>query len=325
MATVILEVQARGLHQYHRLEQFPVHIGRAFDNDIILSDHTVSPHHLRLERDAAGQLVVYNLSSENGTRLNRQRLGQQGVPAPLPSELQLGNRRLRLLSSDMPVEDAQLARCAGWFKGLCQPVVAIALLLASLGVGLFDEYLNTAVRQDALFYLSRVLEELLWTVAIALGMAAVVRAVLQRWEFVPALGIVSLFNLLPPLLEQAAKLLGYAFTSELPSLLLETVVGQFLLLPLLLYLFLRWVLSQPRSHAWAAALLLSALPLGLQAVNLLSQFSSGREFSGEPDYHKTLSSLNWHVGKPLDIDAYLEKATAALPAQVDMEAEESAK
>ena len=43
MAKVILEVQTRGLNQYHRLETFPVSVGRGLDNDVILSDPAVSP------------------------------------------------------------------------------------------------------------------------------------------------------------------------------------------------------------------------------------------------------------------------------------------
>ncbi len=48
MAKMMLEIQARGLNQYHRLESFPVTIGRALDNDVILSDNSVSPYHVRL-------------------------------------------------------------------------------------------------------------------------------------------------------------------------------------------------------------------------------------------------------------------------------------
>ncbi|WP_374212370.1 FHA domain-containing protein [Thiothrix subterranea] len=75
MAKMILEIQTRGLNQYHRLEQFPVTIGRALDNDVILSDNSVSPYHLCLEQDAEGQVFAHNLSSENGTRLNNHQLG----------------------------------------------------------------------------------------------------------------------------------------------------------------------------------------------------------------------------------------------------------
>jgi len=51
MEKVILEIIQRGVHQYHKVDSFPVTIGRAFDNDIILQDVTVSPHHLVITED----------------------------------------------------------------------------------------------------------------------------------------------------------------------------------------------------------------------------------------------------------------------------------
>lgn len=319
MAKMILEIQARGLHQYHRLDSFPVTIGRALDNDIILSDTSVSPHHLRLEQDEAGQVFAHNLSAENGTRMNGHNLGQQPVLMPIPSQLLLGNRRMRLVSPDMPVETTHVSRCSGLFAPLCKPLWAGLLLLLTIALTLFSDYLGTSTQQEVVFYLGKLLENLLWTLALTLLIGGVTRLVIHRWEFVPALSVVALFNLIPLLLQQAGRWLDYFMTSDAPSNWLVVGGGDFLLLPILLYAYLHWVLSQQRLHALGIALLLSALPLGLRAINVLDQMSADSEFSTEPYYNQTLSSINVHAKPALPLEEYLQKAAKALPPQVEEE------
>ena len=63
----VLEIITRGLNQYYPLRTFPVRVGRALDNDIILSDPSISAHHLEVDRNDDGQLTVRNLSEENGS------------------------------------------------------------------------------------------------------------------------------------------------------------------------------------------------------------------------------------------------------------------
>ncbi|MEZ5453719.1 MAG: FHA domain-containing protein [Thiothrix sp.] len=317
MAKIILEIQTRGLNQYHRLESFPVTIGRALDNDIILSDNSVSPYHLRLEQDETGQIFIHNLSDENGTRLNSHKLGQQPVSAPVPSQLLLGNRKARLVSAGIPVEMTHVSRCSGIFSPLCKPLWAGMLLLLAIVSLLVNDYLDVAIQKDALFYISGLLPSLLWILLWTLLIGGVSRLVTHRWEFVPALSVVSLFTLIPLILQEAGDWLDYFFTSDSPSNWLVIGVGDFLLLPILLYAYLHWVLSQKHRHSLGIALVLSALPLGLRGMNLLDQITADSEFSSEPYYQQTLSSLNMHARPALSLEQYLKQAAEELPSQVE--------
>lgn len=316
MATIILEIQRRGLNQYHRLESFPVTIGRSFDNDIILSDNSISPHHLRIEQDAAGELLVYNLSEENGTLMNRQRLEAEPAHASLPSRLVLGNRKLRLLSADMSVESTHVSRCAGIFAPLCNPLWAVSLAGLTLVSLLIDTYLNARQQKDMVFYLSNLLPELLWIMLWVFAISGITRLITHRWAFMPALSVVSLFTLLPLLLSEAGHWLDYFFTSSTPSTWLVIGIGEFFLLPFLLYAWLRRVISQKPGPALGLALLLSALPLGLQALNVLDQINISKEFSADASYNSTLSSLNTHANPTLSLDEYLLEARRQLPTQL---------
>lgn len=85
---IILEVRDRRLRLLarRRLERFPVRIGRAYDNDVILDDRHVDAHHAVLYLDDDGVVVVEDLGSVNGVRD-----GMRGSPSS----------RVRLVSGGM--------------------------------------------------------------------------------------------------------------------------------------------------------------------------------------------------------------------------------
>jgi len=52
--------------QRERIEAAEARIGRAFDNDVVVDDPHVAPHHLRIHRGEDGELVAEDLGSLNG-------------------------------------------------------------------------------------------------------------------------------------------------------------------------------------------------------------------------------------------------------------------
>src|SRR5207342_592839 len=82
--------------------QWPLTIGRALDNDLVLDDVHVAPHHARLEADAEGRLQLAVLSTANGVELGHHRhaAGEQVALPGGGALLQLGPVRLRLRLPD---------------------------------------------------------------------------------------------------------------------------------------------------------------------------------------------------------------------------------
>jgi pSer/pThr/pTyr-binding forkhead associated (FHA) protein len=56
----LLEVLDRDGHVKHYLPigEWPVSVGRALDNDLVLDDAHVAPHHLRIAADESGAVFV---------------------------------------------------------------------------------------------------------------------------------------------------------------------------------------------------------------------------------------------------------------------------
>jgi pSer/pThr/pTyr-binding forkhead associated (FHA) protein len=85
---------------------WPLSLGRALDNTVVLDDPFVAAHHARLLPGEDGRLLLQALPSHNGLRLDGRALDG---PTPVPAGgglLQLGQTRLRLRVADA---DAALA------------------------------------------------------------------------------------------------------------------------------------------------------------------------------------------------------------------------
>ncbi|GMV44944.1 MAG: hypothetical protein AMXMBFR66_03420 [Pseudomonadota bacterium] len=105
---------------------WPLTIGRAIDNDLVLDDPHVAAYHARLELDEAGTPHLLALPSVNGVQLGRTRLaagGRAGLRAG-DEGFTLGTTRLRLrLAGERLAPERPLARA---------PRPARTLLLAAL-------------------------------------------------------------------------------------------------------------------------------------------------------------------------------------------------
>jgi hypothetical protein len=314
MATVILEVQTRGLNQYHRLEKFPVSIGRALDNDIILSDPAVSAHHLQLEQDAENTLFLHNLSDENGTSMNGHPLGKQRVALPIPSRLLLGGRKLNLLPADMPVAATNLLKFSGFFSVISNPVWASILFALTIATLFFEKYMGTFLNKSAWFYVSEVLLSLAVLVFFALILSLVTWLASHRWAIASAISMTAILALTKSLVALIGETLSYLATSDAPLSTLLMLYNTVLVIALL-YFYQRWASYLRPLPAAGLAVLLSSPLLVLEGIDWMDQVTASSEFSSEPAYNQTLSAFNIHASPTLSLDDYVKKVTDALPSQ----------
>ena len=99
MAAVMwIEVLARDgeVQSRERIDAAEARIGRAFDNDVVVNDPHVAPHHLRVLRGEDGELVAEDLGTLNGLYAEHgaqrlQRLSLKGEPG-----LRIGRTVLRV-------------------------------------------------------------------------------------------------------------------------------------------------------------------------------------------------------------------------------------
>jgi hypothetical protein len=145
----VLELLDRDGHvrQSVKVTAWPLRVGRALDNELVLDDPYTAPEHLRIGRDETGQLVVTVGESVNGLQCNGLTLAA-GEQAPLvlgphdrPVQLVLGRTHLRLRLATQVLAPEQVL---GVSRVLTQGAPTLVLLtFATLAVLGFSTWLGS--------------------------------------------------------------------------------------------------------------------------------------------------------------------------------------
>jgi FHA domain-containing protein len=121
-----------------RIEADEARIGRAFDNDVVIDDPHVAPHHLRIFRGEDGELVAEDLATLNG--LYREHGRERTPRLPLAGEpgIRIGRTILRVHDARHPVAPEKLmtppVAHARWAAGLGVVLLAVLVVLEWLSV-----------------------------------------------------------------------------------------------------------------------------------------------------------------------------------------------
>ncbi len=316
MAQVIFETIVRGRCNYYKISHFPTTIGRAFDNDIILSDPSVSPHHLEIDQDENGY-VLRNLSEENGTLLEQKKMDMLATSITLPVSVNLGDLKARILSHKTSVAPTRIkSQSKGLFRFLNHPIWVGCLFLLTLGLIFFDRYQSVWFEKDLFFYLNQLLPSLFIMLGLTLVIGGISRLTTHRWDILPVLGIASLFFLIPLMFDYLGHFLSYFFTSDVPRDIFRNI-SHFLVLPALLMFYMVRVHLTPLLPALGAAILVSS-PISAYYLNdQIDQLSTYSGFSPLPPYNQTLSAFDIRIAHNISLEDYFKEADRLLEEQTN--------
>jgi hypothetical protein len=324
MAKLILETVYKGNRNYHQIHSFPATVGRALDNDVIVSDITVSPNHLHIDETETG-FKITNLSTENGTKVNQVKIANEPIDLEVPSRLQLGDLKVTAMLPDTEVAPTRIKKVQrGFFSFLNNPFWALTFVAMSFGLTVLGKFITTPVAEGAWVYVSKVLPALLFVFLIALIITCVSRLSTHRWAIVPAISIAALFMLLPQIFDHVGRFLDYYLTSSLPTSIFENM-RNFLLVPVLLVVYMVRVhyvkISSALGIAFLATMPISAFFLS----DLVDQMSNNQGFSPMPSYNKSLSSLDIRAKSTMSIDDFIGQASSQLDESMIQSVKESSK
>ncbi len=308
MEPLILEIKTRGLHRYHILDKSEFSVGRALDNDIILSDPTVEPYHLKILRDDEGKVELQNLASVNPARFNN-REEDNFTSAMLPIEFSLGRISARILSRSHRVAETKSLASSGRIWHLYGHWGwAVLLLGLCFLTGGFEFYFNSyhALKWgDLLNYVFR--ESVLNIAAFVFTLSILERLLVNRWEIKPVIISVALVYLIYQLLSLLVVELMYLFSSDLPTSIFN-LAWYFILVPAAISIYLIHVTHLGQRRGILLAILISS-PFAVLAIMQNPTIDSFLDdFSSVADYQKSLSPLNWHLSQRVSIDAFIDEA-----------------
>ena len=305
--------------QAYAVHHWPLRIGRALDNDVVLSDAHVAAHHLSIAPTERG-LTLTVAETRNGLLLGHARL-HSGDTALLaadagPIDLTLGRTHLRLRLPDHALAPELALAPIGSLARRAVPVVLAALLLI---VGaLFNTYLETdpdgLARAAGSMLLSGLVGAAAWCTAWALMSKTFTRQAHFGWHlrvFLYAGLALFAVTALPALL---------AFAFSWPWLTDFDFVGAILVVAAALYFHLLAV--EPAKHRllkWVAA---SCAVVG---VLLMLWFNVQRSDQfGNELYMSRLFPPVLRLAKPVASDAFVD-GLAPLKAMLDKKAKEPAR
>ena len=315
MDSLILEIQTRGLYRYHAIDKSELSIGRALDNDIILSDLTVEPYHLKILIDDEGKIELQNMASVNPARFNN-RQADNFTSKSLPIEFSLGRISARILSRDHHVPATKPLASHGRLQHLFGHWGWAALLLVSCFLaGVLEFYYtsyNTLKWDELIKYVFR--ESVLSIAAFVFALSILERLLVNRWEINPVIISVTLIYLIYQVLSLIAGELMYLFSSDLPISLFN-LAWYLLFIPVAVCFYLIRVTHFSQKKSILLAGLISS-PFSIMAVMQNPAINSFLDdFSSSANYQKSLSPLNWHLSQKVSIDTFIEEASELEPGE----------
>ncbi len=209
-ALAVIDVEERDGHyrQRHEVQRWPVCIGRALDNDIVLDDPHVAAHHLDLIQDK-GRIRFTVGETCNGVRINGQThvAGGSGI-WPGHSELHLGHTLLRLRTAAEPLPDEVRLFRAGLGLGMASILSLGFVAYAFMG---WESWLGMG--GEAVLW--RVLAPLFigFTFLLAFwagGWSLVSKLFTKRLQFARHLRLALLWVLVMMIADELAKLIAFA-------------------------------------------------------------------------------------------------------------------
>lgn len=306
---VIVEIVSRGGHtiERHRLRGERITIGRAFDNELILTDETVSPHHAVLEADAHGNPVLIDTGSLNGIRSDLHGAGSR-LALVSGETCNLGRARIRFYLPAHPV--AETVRVGG-LDGLINRlgnVAVLALLAAAVALVTVTELWLTSYAGIEWGHIGIGLFSVFSAAtAVAIFLAIVGRIAKHEGRMQTQLALVLVYLL-------AQSVIVFAYEVILFNTLnpwFSAVIGlgaSFVLLAVTLWICLHVATNLRSRQRWQFALAFTSV---LLCVSVYPEFISRGEFSDTPRYVKQVKPPQLRFVRGIDRDSFVEQTHMA--------------
>ena len=292
----------------HHARSTRLSIGRAFDNDLILSDETVSPHHAALETTPEGVVVVKDLDSLNGVRTERHERIIDPTPLRSGDEYSFGRARVRIYSTAHTVAETVRVGGLDWLVNNLGngPILRLIVSLAAI-VAVVEQWLNTYSVIHWQQMGIGVVGVMTVGVVVAMFWAIVGRVVKHEGRFKTQLALVLLYLLL-----QSAIYLGYELllfnTLNTTLSAAFSLFLSFLLLSTLFWLSLHIATNQNSAQRWKFAMTISGIFLSL---SIYPEFLKQIEFSKSPDYIKEIKTPGARLNRGITLESFLEASSAS--------------
>jgi len=279
-------------------------VGRAYDNDIVISDPYVCPHHLELSTES-GCMLVRDLGSVNGTYTGNKRNPVNTLALQDGTVIQLGHSQLRfhLVNGEVAptwkdtTRQGLLSRVGKPWNLLLASLVALAALAADAALDNPEKLQLLTMASDMLYPLIAVL---IWA-----GFWALLNRVLTHQAnfrvhlAIACLGVAGLF-----FLSQLVSMSSFALGLD-DSLPWFRLFSRVVILSVVIYAHLRYATVVSMSHQLAIAILASVVMFGTPEIGFVIERN---EFSSLPYLEPLLRPPGYRLARGETVDGFFDQA-----------------
>ena len=284
------------------IDSFPIRLGRAYSNQVILSDPYVCPMHVEIAPDERGRLIVRDLGSVNGLRADARERPVPMLEIQSGSQFRIGHTQLRYCSIEHPLTPTLVDRDSRrlWMNS---PFVAVGVGVVVFLLLCLDAYLTTIERATV----AAVISEPLTTVAMLLtwtGLWALAsRIIVSRFHFPQHVTIASGAVVGFFLLGFFSEWLEF-FWPFMPVLWIAGIFGSAVILAGLVYGHLKFASTlRRRSRLWAAL----SISAALGGVSAISDYASRSKFSNVMEFTGIVKPIDAAWLPTRTVDEFIER------------------
>ena len=290
MESLIIRVSKGGRSQpvFHQAENFPFRIGRAFDNDLIIADETVSAHHLELLANESG-FQVKSIANENGTWIGKDQLAEGQHELIVPTTINIGRTHLDLHAAHSPVEPTLIMARSSRLSEIASTIwLALSLTLTYMLITFYFAYQQFSLNTDWTEILVNQLLFFAIPIAIATVMSFISRMFLHSWRYLLQLSLASFACLVYLLTEEINSVISYFFTSQ--------GVADFLIL-VFSGIFFAWILAwQMRAISTTSIKRAAFVGIGVAwivlGIRTVQNIVDNPDFSTQPTMHNLVQRFD---------------------------------
>lgn len=312
MAALIIEIQNRHDHRFHKVDKPTLRVGRALDNDIIVADPSVSPYHFNLHQVADGGYELRSLADENGIRIKGKQVTEAVPLDQLPLSFEAGRTRVRILERSYPVAPTRLIRCRNGSACIFGHWAwAILLFIGFLLVSGVETFLSTPMMLTWESFGETQLTTLIGVTVLVAGLFTVNRLTSHHWDFPASLSFVSLILIATALVDITIPYINYFFTSDIPGSAINLIWG-IVLIPWAIGWFL---IRLNHSSVLAGAIIVIAVMLPnafIQVKAITDRYNLLHDFSRVAYYSDVLVPWDHRLQDTISIDEFQNESVKTL-------------
>jgi len=283
-----------------------IRVGRAYDNDIIIGDPFVCPHHLIISTDE-GRIILQDLDSLNGTWNRKGKVRLSKAELPENELLQFGHSQLRFRAVDSTVEPARKDTARrGMFDLLGRvwmlPLAATVSVLSLAAGNTLDSPRDISVAA----HVGQLDYPLLGMMFWAGFWALINRLIAHRSNFKIHLSIVALAVAALFLNSQGVTLLGFALGWSESVAWIKTV-GQILIIGTALIIHMKFA---THGRAWVQAVGAGVFATILMGIPQYEELSRSRDFSSLPGLEPLLKPPAYRLVEGVSVDEFFKRSDA---------------